>query len=48
MVRKKRSGPLIKKIKFSISEPSGYESMGGERLICTSLNFSHAYLKTKA
>jgi len=29
------SGPLIKKIKFSISEPSGYESMGGERLICS-------------
>jgi len=28
-------GPLIKKIKFSISEPSAYESMGGERLICT-------------
>ena len=31
--KKNMSGPLIKKIKFSISEPSGYESMGGERLI---------------
>jgi len=29
------SEPLIKKIKFSISEPSAYESIGGEQLICT-------------